>query len=141
MGDAERQGGVEPPVIFLDENHCGNAHLHAALEAAGVPYEKHLDHFARGIEDTEWLPRIANEGWVLLTSDARIRYNFLERQAVKENNLRMFYFTRNDIAGVEMGLVLSKALPKILTLCRTQDPPFAASITRAGDVNLRDTFE
>ncbi len=141
MGDAEGQGSLEQPVIFLDENHCGNPHLHAALDAAGVRYEKHLDHFLRGVEDTEWIPIVAAKGWVLLTSDARIRYNSLERDAVKSNNLRMFYFTRNDIAGREMGTALSRAIPKILSLCRGQHPPFAASISKSGDVNLRDLFE
>jgi hypothetical protein len=141
MGDAEGQGSVEQPVIFLDENHCGNTHLHAALDAAGIPYEKHLDHFPRGAEDTEWIPVIAKQSWVLLTSDARIRYNSLERNAVKSNKLRMFYFTRNDIAGVEMGAALSKAIPKLILLCRNQNPPFAASISRSGDVNVRGTFE
>jgi len=141
MGDAQGQGGLERPTIFLDENHCGNSHLHSALDAAEVPYEKHLDHFTRGAEDTAWIPKIARKNWVLLTSDARIRYNSLERRAVKENSLRMFYFSRNDIGGPEMGSILGKALPKIIALCNTEKPPFAASITRAGDVNIRDTFD
>lgn len=140
MGDAEGQGSLEHPVIFLDENHCGNRHLHAALDAFGIRYEKHLDHFPRGIEDTAWIPVVAREGWVLLTSDARIRYNSLEKNAVKNNSLRMFYFTRNDIGGAEMGATLSKALPKIISLCRTESPPFTASINRAGEVNIRDNF-
>jgi hypothetical protein len=140
MGDAEGQSSLVHPVIFLDENHCGNVHLHAALTAAQVPFEKHLDHFARGLEDAAWIPVIAARHWVLLTSDARIRYNSLERDAVKANALRMFYFTRNDIAGAEMGAALAKAIPKILSLCRTQEPPFAASISRNGEVALRDVF-
>ncbi|MGA8937542.1 MAG: hypothetical protein WB439_00100 [Acidobacteriaceae bacterium] len=141
MGDAEGQGSVEQPVIFLDENHCGNKHLHAALDASGVRYEKHLDHFPRGIEDTAWIPVVAANGWVLLTSDARIRYNSLEKNAVRANRLRMFYFTRNDIAGAEMGVALSKAIPKMIALCHVQRPPFAASISRGGDVTLRNIFE
>lgn len=140
MGDAQGQRGLERPTIFLDENHCGNAHLHKALTEAQVPYEKHLSHFERGAEDTDWIPWVASRNWVLLTSDIRIRHNSLERQAVKENKLRMFYFSRNDIGGAEMGAALAKALPKIIALCGTEQPPFAASINRSGEVNLRDRF-
>ena len=139
MGDVEGQGSLI--TVFLDENHCSNPHLHAALEADGVSYEKHLDYFQRGAEDTVWIPEIAQKGWVLLTTDARIRYNRLERNAVKENNLRMFYFTRNDMGGPEMGVALAKALPKMKQICQTTSPPFAASITRGGDVTLRDLFK
>ena len=104
--------------MFLDENHCGNVHLQSALNASGIRFEKHTDHFLRGAEDTEWIPVVASRNWVVLTTDARIRYNSLERQAVKNNNLRMLYFTRNDIAGAEMGQALARAIPKIKKLVR-----------------------
>ena len=38
MGDAEGQSGVDSPVFFLDENHCGNKHLHAVFRAAGLEF-------------------------------------------------------------------------------------------------------
>ncbi len=94
MGDAEGQSGLDSFIVFLDENHCRNPHLLSALEAAGVEYKRHLDHFEAGLEDTAWIPFVAQRGWCLLTADARIRYNQLERQAVQDNSLRMFYFSR-----------------------------------------------
>jgi len=125
-------------VIFLDENHCRNPHLIAV-------YEKHLDHFPVGAEDVLWLPEIARRNWILLTSDARIRrksrVNYLELEAVRSNSLRMFYFSRNDSPGVKMGESLRRALPKIKKLCETRQPPFTASISKSGEVTLRDTFE
>lgn len=71
----------------------------------------------------------------------RIRYNELERQAVKENSVRMFYFSRNNIAGIDMGKSLARALPRMKQLFEIQAPPFIASINRAGDVTLRETFQ
>lgn len=139
MGDAQGQGRVAEFVFFLDENHCGNPHLHRAFAERGVRFEKHTDHFLRGLPDTEWLPVVARNGWVVLTADARIRHNALERKAIKDHRLRLFYFARNDFAGAEMGSILGKALPRMLELCRSQRPPFAASIARSGDVSLRDT--
>jgi len=141
MGDAQGQGSLRSFVVFLDENHCRNPHLLKALLDADVAFEKHLDHFEAGLEDTKWLPVIAARGWCLLTADARIRHNELERRAVRENKLKMFYFSRNNIAGSQMGEALARALPRMQMLVASQHPPFAASITRSGDVNLRDTFE
>ena len=141
MGDAQGQGGLVGPVFFLDENHCGNPHLHAAFEDSAVAFERLTDHFARGTPDADWIPIVAVRQWIVLTSDARIRSNFLERQAVRVNLLRLFYFSRNDIAGHELGQLLRKALPRILKLCQTQVAPFAASISKGGDVEVRDTFD
>lgn len=141
MGDAQGQGGLASPVFFLDENHCGNRHLQAAFSAAYIPFEKHTDHFARGVEDTFWIPAVAQRGWVVLTADARIRHNYLERQAVTEYGLRLFYFSRNDFSGPELGIIITKALPRMLAICRTVKPPFACSISRTGEVHVRDLFQ
>lgn len=141
MGDEQGQGSLNELVLFLDENHCRNPHIIQAIEERGIVCKKHLDYFEAGLEDTEWLPVVAQQGWSLLTTDARIRTNFLEREAVRKNRVRMFYFSRNNLAGAEMGAALQKALPRMEEIVRTSSPPFAASINKKGDVNLRDTFE
>jgi hypothetical protein len=141
MGDEQGQGSVAPLVLFLDENHCRNRHIIQAIEESGAFCEKHLDHFAAGTSDTDWLPFVAGRGWILLTSDARIRHNQLEKEAVRLNGLKMFYFSRNNLAGLEMGRALRRALPEIQRLAQVQSPPFTASINKNGDVQLRDTFE
>src|SRR6185437_5259647 len=133
MGDAQGQGRLTVPTFFLDENHCGNPHLHAVFIAAGVPFEKHTDYFSRGVDDTVWIPEIARRHWAVLTADTRIRHNALERDAVKRHRLRFFYFARNDFAGVEMGEILRKALPRMIAIGNRELPPFAASISRNGE--------
>jgi hypothetical protein len=141
MGDDQGQGGVVPLVLFLDENHCRNRHMVEAIEAFGAVCEKHLDYFSPGTADTEWLPFVAIRGWALVTTDARIRHNLLEREAVRVNRLRMFYFSRNNLAGSEMGSALGRALPEMQRLIDAHPPPFTASINKNGDVQLRDTFQ
>jgi hypothetical protein len=140
MGDEQGQSGITELVLFLDENHCRNTHIIEAIEERGIVCEKHLDHFASGSEDTEWLPVIAQRGWCLLTTDARIRSNFIEKEAVRTNGVRMFYFSRNNLAGREMGIAIRRALPQMEQLVQSQAPPFTASINKNGDVTLRDTF-
>ncbi len=141
MGDEQGQGSVTGLILFLDENHCRNRHLIEALEERGIICEKHLDHFAPGMEDTDWLPIVARRNWSLLTTDARIRTNLLEKEAVRVNRVRMFYFSRNNLAGIEMGRALRRALPQMEHLVETHAPPFTASINKNGEVMLRDTFQ
>ena len=144
MGDEQGQGGIAAPreiIIFLDENHCRNRHVIDAIEGSGIRCEKHLDHFPAGTPDIDWLPELGRLGWCLLTTDARIRSNHLEREAVRENGVRMFYFHKNNLSGKEMGNAVLKALPAMVSLALSQPPPFIASIGKNGDVNLRNTFE
>ena len=98
---------------------------------------RHLDQFQQGTPDEAWLPLVGSEGWVLLTTDKRIRYNFLEKRALEENAVREFVFTSGNMSGQDMAAVLELALPRMRRLCGKLKPPFVAAITRTGEVNLR----
>lgn len=124
--------------IYLDENHCNNKSILAVLEDAKIRVERHLDHFVRGTPDEDWLPLVGENGWVLLTTDKRIRFRANEKQAVIRHRVRMFYFSKNDMSGRQMATALEKALPDIQKLCAKHTPPFFAAITRAGEVYLRE---
>ena len=110
------------------------------LTTAGIRVERHLDHFARGTPDEDWLPLIGINGWALLTTDKRIRYRTNEKEAVIKHNVRMFYFSKNDLSGEQMAIALETALPKMKKICSKQQPPFFAAITRTGEVHLREKF-
>jgi hypothetical protein len=124
-------------VIYLDENHCNNRHILAVLRTAEIAVERHLDHFSRGTPDEDWLPLVGKNGWILLTTDKRIRYRANEREAVVRHKVRMFYFSKNDISGEQMGAALRKAIPEIKRLYDKVEPPFFAAITRNGEVYLK----
>src|SRR5580704_1697700 len=124
-------------VLYLDENLCNSRAILDTLTKLGVRFERHLAHFNRGIPDETWLPRVGSEGWFLLTADKRIRYNFLEKQALKEHAIREFVFTSGNMSGQDMAAALELALPKMRRLCRKLKPPFVVSITRLGEVHLR----
>lgn len=130
----------ESLVIYLDENHCNNRSILAVLKDAGIRVERHLDHFARGTPDEEWLPLVGESNWVLLTTDKRIRYRANEKQAVIRHKVRMFYFSKNDMSGHQIASALQKALPEIKKHCARQPPPFFAAIARTGEVYLREKF-
>ncbi len=80
---------------------------------------------------------MGSNGWVLLTSDKRIRYNMLEKRALEQYSIREFVFTSGNMSGQEMAAALENALPKMKRLCRKLSPPFVAAVTRDGEVHLR----
>jgi len=124
-------------VLYLDENLHNCKPILEALVQHGVRHERHCQHFAPGTEDTEWLPLVGEKGWVLLTKDKRIRYNELEKLAVRQHKIREFYFSSGNYSGVEMAEMLIAALRDIARIYRKENPPFIASIPKSGRVSVR----
>jgi len=102
-----------------------------------VSYERHGAHFRSGALDDEWLPYVGSRKWVLVTSDKKIRYNELEREKVIRYGIREFVFTSGNLNGKMMGEILTKAMEKMKKLCKHHDPPFIASISKGGNVEVR----
>jgi hypothetical protein len=96
-----------------------------------------LSHFPRGTPDKVWLPFVGKNGWIVLTADKCIRYNFLEKRALEDSSVREFVFASGNISGQEMATVVEIALEKMRRMCRKLVPPFVATITRKGEVHLR----
>jgi hypothetical protein len=124
-------------VLFLDENLCNSAAILETLNKLGIRFERHLDRFSRGAPDEEWLPVVGANGWILLTSDKKIRYNFLEKRALLKSRVREFVFVSGNMSGAEMAGALEMAFAKMQRMCRKFQPPFVAALTRAGEVHLR----
>lgn len=108
-----------------------------ALNNSHVRYERYGAHFKPGELDPIWLPRICQQGWIILTKDKGIRYNQLEIKAICADNAREFFFRSGNWDGKKMAEILSKALPKMKRMARRISPPFIASLTEAGEVHLR----
>jgi hypothetical protein len=98
-----------------------------------VALEIHADHFAKGTPDSEWIPFVATRGWVLLTLDAKLRYNKLERDAIMGSGLAAFVLVggrRHD----EKAAVFLEARSRVERFLRRNEPPFIAKIYRDGSV-------
>jgi hypothetical protein len=67
-------------VYYLDANLDG-PELVGRLRQAGMPCERHRDHFAPDAEDEAWIPAIAARGWVIVTRDFAIKRRPNERAA------------------------------------------------------------
>jgi PIN like domain len=81
-------------VLYLDENLHNCKPILEALVQRGVKHERHTQHFQPGTEDAEWLPFVGQRGWILLTKDKRIRFNQLEKAAIRRFHVRGFTFRR-----------------------------------------------
>ena len=102
-----------------------------------MKHERHGQHFVPGTEDTEWLPLVGERGWVLLTKDKRIRYNELEKAAVRQHKIREFYFSSGNFSGAEMAEMLIASLRDMVRVFRRYDPPFIAGVSKSGRVVVR----
>jgi hypothetical protein len=124
-------------VLYLDENLCNSKAILSVLAKLETRFERHLAHFSRGVPDETWLPLVGSNGWVLLTADKRIRYNFLERKALEENSVCEFVFASGNLSGSDMAAALEAAMDRMQRLYRKVKSPFVAAITKRGEVHLR----
>jgi hypothetical protein len=111
-GSAHSQPQPEDFVLYLDENLCNSTAILETLTRVDVRFERHLSRFSRGTPDEAWLPMVGRNGWILLTADKRIRYNFLEKRALAQNSVREFVFASGNLSGNDMAVALEVALAK-----------------------------
>ena len=132
---ANLQKLLESEIFFLDR--ClGKKILASALRAANLKIEVHDDHFPPDAKDEYWLPIVGGRGWIVLTSDRRIRYRGPELTALMTSGVRAFAFRSGNLTAQEMAAIFLKALPRVSNLIRRNPGPFVASILRDGGVRV-----
>ena len=125
-------------VFFLDENHHRTPAVLRIFAELQIRVERHGDHFQRGTPDEVWLPKVGQNGWVLLTSDTRIRHHYSELAQVIENEVRLFCFSSNNQTAEALAQTLRTAMPEMLLLLERAEPPFFATIDKNGKITLRN---
>jgi hypothetical protein len=123
-------------VFFLDR--CLGAHvLPDLLRDAGMHVRTMQDKgFPPDVEDTAWIPVIAERGWAILTKDKNIRRDSLELRVVLATGA--FYFTlgKADRSAREMGEIILHHRATIERLIVHREPPVVAQIN-ATEVLMR----
>jgi predicted nuclease of predicted toxin-antitoxin system len=124
---------LESTTFFIDR--ClGNKLIVKTLRAAGVNVEIHDDHFGKNTQDVDWIPEIGRRGWIILTKDARIGKNQIERLAVADARVRMFVLVSQNLSGVDMANIFVTAIPKMEKFISQNFAPFIAKVERDGKV-------
>lgn len=129
---ARRDAGRLASLTFFLDYQIGRYVVADALRTAGAHVEVHIDHFAQNTPDTDWIPQVAQRGWVLITKDQNIRRNLLERAAYEEAKLRGFVVTGKDLNGPELAKLLVRCLPGMVRRAAGRPGPLLFAISRGG---------
>lgn len=133
-GASYRSKRDNPLELFVDRCLGKNLLPEALRKLPNLVVHVHDDYFATDEEDHIWLPKVAANGWVVLTKDKDIRHRKLELDAVLANDAYLLTFGHGDYTAQEMAEAFSLALPKIRRAVAGFFPPLIARISKKGDV-------
>jgi hypothetical protein len=122
-------------IIFFIDRCLGKHPIVEKLRATGIAVETHDNHFPQNTSDADWIPKVGEWGWIILTKDKRIARNTLERQAVARAKIRMFTLGSKKLTGAETAIVFQKALEPMLKFIEKNDAPFIAKVNGDGKVS------
>lgn len=128
--------GQSQEIIFFIDRCLGKKHIATALRNSGIAVEIHDDNFGQNAQDVDWLPEIGRREWVVLTKDARISKNHLERMAVTNAGISMFTLASQNLSGKEMANIFLKSVSKMQEFVRKHPAPFIAKVYRDGRVEM-----
>ena len=97
--DSEQSPPDPLPTLFLD-NDQGTKILPDILTRAGLSTKRLQDSFDRATPDHEWIPEVAKNGWVIVTSDKGIETDPQNREAVIESNAKIVMLDENNSRAV-----------------------------------------
>ena len=130
------QADVQAFTFFIDRS-LGSGIVAKALRDARELVVIHDAVFEADTADVTWLAEAGKRGWVVLTKDARIRTNQLERQALLSGGVAAFMLGRGDLRGPDMAAAFVKALPRMKTALRRWARPLIAVVCTDGGVTVQ----
>src|ERR1017187_1835730 len=120
-----RPGGSEPPEFLIDRS-LGRLLLPAALRQAGLIVRTLADVYgelaAQDVEDREWISLAAQNDWVVLCKDERIRRRPAERDALIDGQVRAFCLTNANLPFAEQAACFVANRHRILQASRKPGP-------------------
>jgi len=127
---------VEPYTFFVDRS-LGSEFVPSALRRANEQIVVHDEQFPdQDTSDVIWLGEAGRSGWVVLTKDARIRTNVLERTTLLSAGVAAFMLGRGDLRGSDMARAFVLALPRMKKVLRRWNLPLIAVVSVEGLVSL-----
>jgi hypothetical protein len=121
-------------ITFFIDRCLGNKLIVETLRGAGLTVEIHDDHFSKNAPDVDWIPEIGQRGWVILTKDAKIGKNLIERLAVADASVRMFTLASQSLSGTDMADIFLNAIPEMKKFIYENPEPFIAKVYQGGKV-------
>jgi hypothetical protein len=122
---SDRQRAAAPPEFLLDRS-LGRRKLPKTLREAGLTVRTLADIYgeeaAQETEDVEWIRRAAEEDWIVLCKDDRIRRRPAERQALTEGNIRVFCLMNANLGFAEQAAYFMTNRHRILQAAAKPGP-------------------
>ena len=113
---------------FFIDRCFGRYVLADALREAGLRCEVHDDHFEQDTKDVEWIPVVAEKGWIAVTRDDRIKRNAEEKDALIRSQLAMLVMSKKNNTTLQLAERFITAQPVIERFLKKNPPPFIASV-------------
>lgn len=116
---------AELPELFLDRS-LGSIQVPAMLREFGLRLttlaERYGPEHAQFVSDIDWLEEAGRRGEVVLMKDSRIYTNKLERDTVRQAQVRCFCLSKKSLTANEMGQWFLNNLPRIVAACIEPGP-------------------
>lgn len=116
--------------FFLDENLHGDLFADI-LKAAGISVELCKTHFTQGTDDTDWIPWVAERGWIAVTGDRKTRFRSEEKAAIIVSRAKMIHVVKGKNAThVMLANNFVYTLKEIVAFLDKSGTPCLATLTR-----------
>ena len=117
--------------VYFTDRDLGYRIFPDSLEGAGLQVVRHDDVFEDpATPDTEWLKRVASEGWIAISGNQDILRQPLEVAALRQSGAVMLIVVGTHVPAHERARNFINTLPKIERLLKTTNPPAVAKIYR-----------
>jgi len=123
-------------VTFYLERSLGGRVILGELHKAGLRIEAHFNWFRADTPDEVWLAEAGRKNWKVLMRDQRIGTRRLQLDALLTAGVQAFVLISGNLKNTDNAAIITKALPKILSMLAQNDFPFIAKITRQSTVKL-----
>jgi hypothetical protein len=98
----------------------------------GMDIRRYRDFFKPAERDTIWIPQVAEKQWVIFTFDASQVRTPLELRQLYSSQAREFIIRGRNVTGAERARWIIKYRKRIEAICKSQQAPFVAYITKSG---------
>jgi hypothetical protein len=120
------------PVLFIDRNSGGRT-FRALIENHGIMVKLHDEHFSTTTDDSEWLRKVGQRGWIMITGDAMVTRTPLFLLRLTQTRARVFILKGLNGATPEgKAQCVISCYERIVSICQTRQTPLLWRINKDG---------
>lgn len=116
--------------FFVDNNLSRG--LARGMAAFGEDVTHLQDHYPVDAKDTDWLPQVGRDEWILLTRDNKIRFKPAELGAIKQHRVGAFFLGGKDRSRWDLVQQVVRNWVRMNELAGKTARPFAFRVPPQG---------